>query len=240
VFEDGRQIERNAVSRFAALTGDLGYATSILFEHAVLEAAQPVDSKEVASAQRAVLRASFGGNRARYRAAVTGARLTLGDARAIIAARLRRDLVQARFRPAPPTRRQVADFLATYASTPVRLVGTTKSAPWLGGTRQGWAISTLAPQGVFGLKGPSEIDTPDGAFSVTPLGPVVPLGLVPRKQAEAAARSALSRFAREQVYRRWLHDEQVRRLSTAVCVNDLVPTPSATELAQFVPFLLPS
>jgi hypothetical protein len=240
VFPDGRRIERNAVNRFARLTGDIGYATSVLFEHAVLEAVEPVDPKEIASAERAVVRASFGGNRARYRAALAGAQLTLADARSVVAARLRRDVVQSRLRPPPPTRAQIADFLATYASAPVRLVDTTRGAPWLGGARRGWAVSTLAPQDLFSLAGPGEIDTPDGAFSVTRLGPSLPLGLLPRSQAEAVARSALAQFAREQVYRRWLLAEQQRRLATAVCLNDLLPTPSATDLSPFAPFLLPS
>ena len=47
VFSDG-EIDRRAVSRLTALTGDSGYATSVLFEQAVLKAEQPVDPKDVA------------------------------------------------------------------------------------------------------------------------------------------------------------------------------------------------
>ncbi len=166
--------------------------------------------------------------------------MTIADARAIIVARLQRDLVQARFRPPAATSAQVADFLVTYADQPVRLVRATETAPWLGGAAQGWAVSSLAPAGVFTLAGAGAIDTIDGSFTVTPLGPVLPLGLVPRAQAKAAAKTALDRLAREKRYRSWLHAEEQKRLNTAVCRNDRLPTPSPTDLSPFVPFLLPS
>jgi hypothetical protein len=237
---DGGQIDRKTVGRFAKVTGDEGYATSVLFEYAVLNAEQPVDPKQVLSAERAVISASFRGDRRAYRSALSQAKLTLGDARAILTARLRRDLVMARFRPPSPTGAQVADFIATYASQPVRHVQTTTKAPWLGGAVRGWAVSSLAPSQLFSLQGAGPIDTPDGPFTVTPLGPSLALGLVARSQAEAAARVALGRLAREQVYRTWLHGQEQRRLASAVCLNDRAPTPSPTDLSQFVPFLLPS
>jgi hypothetical protein len=239
VFADGA-IDRRAVSRLTQLTGDSGYATSVLFEQAVLTAEQPVDPEDVLSAERAVRAASFGGNRAAYYEALRQAHLTIADARAVIVARLRRDLIQARFRPPPPTPAEIADFLVTYANQPVRHVRTTEEAPWLGGTRQGWAVSTLAPAGVFTLEGEGAIDTTDGSFTVTPLGPVLPLGLVPRAQARAAAKAALERLAREKLYGGWLHAQEQRRLTDAACLNDRMPTPSPTDLSPFVPFLLPS
>jgi len=239
VFADG-QIDRNAVARLTKLTGDEGYATSVLFEQAVLKAEQPVDPKDVLSAERAVIAASFGGDRARYRSALSQAKLTLGDARAILTARLQRDLVMARFRPPSPTAAQIGDFVTTYADQPVRLVQTTTRAPWLGGGVRGWAVSSLAPSALFSLQGAGPVDTPDGSFTVTPLGPALPLGLVARSQAEAAARVVLARLAREQAYRAWLHQQEQSRLAGAVCLNDRTPTPSPTDLSQFVPFLLPS
>ncbi len=239
VFTDG-VIDRRAVSRLTTLTGDSGYATSVLFEQAVLNAEQPVDPTDVVSAERAVRASSFGGSRTEYWAALRQARLTIADARAIIVARLQRDLIQARFRPPAATPAQIADFLTTYADQPVRLVRTTEKAPWLGGAVQGWAVSSLAPAGVFTLPDAGDIDTTDGSFSVTPLGPVLALGLVPRSQARAAAKAALERLTREQLYRGWLHTQEEKRLGSAVCLNDRMPTPSPTDLSPFVPFLLPS
>jgi hypothetical protein len=233
-------IDRRAISRLTALTGDSGYATSVLFEQLVLNAEQPVDPKDVLSAERAVRASAFGGSRPRYYAALRQAHLTIADAHAIIVARLQRDLIQARFHPLAPTPAQIADFLSTYANQPVRLVRATEKAPWLGGTAQGWAVSSLAPAGVFALDGEGAIDTTDGSFTVTPLGPVQALGLVPRGQARAAAKAALERLAREQLYRSWLHGQEQTRLAAAVCLNDRLPTPGATDLSAFVPFLLPS
>jgi len=233
-------IDRNAVSRFTTVTGDPGYAASVLLEQAALKAEQPVNPKDVASAERAVVVASFAGDRSKYRAALTAAKLTLADARAIIAARLRRDDVEARFRPPAPTAAAVNDFLATYASQEVRLVSSTSPAPWLGGASRGWAVSTLAPAEVFTLTAGGRIDTPDGTFDVAPLGVSLPLGLLPRTQAIAAARATLGRLARESVYRGWLHATETKLLDGASCLNDQVPTAVATDLSPFVPFLLPS
>jgi len=69
---------------------------------------------------------------------------------------------------------------------------------------------------------------------------VLPLGLVPRTQARKAATAALGRLAREKAYRAWLHAEEQKRLTAAVCLNDRMPTPTATDVSPFVPFLLPS
>ena len=212
----------------------------MLLEQLVLGAEQPVDPKDVLSAERAVRASGFSGSRPAYYAALRQAHLTIADARAVIVARLQRDLIQARFRPPAATPAQIADFLSTYADQPVRLVRATEKAPWLGGTAQGWAVSSLAPAGVFTLEGEGTIDTTDGSFTVTPLGPVQPLALVPRAQARAAAKAALERLARGQIYRSWLHAQEVKRLPSAVCLNDRLPIPLATDLSAFVPFLLPS
>jgi hypothetical protein len=239
VFPDG-EISRNAVARLTAVTGDPGYAASVLLEQAVLKAQQPVAPDVLLSAERAVVHASFGGDRTRYWAALAQAKLTIADARAIIAARLERDDVEARFQPRPPTSAQIADFLATYAEQPVRYVQTTRNAPWLGGTTRGWAVSTLAPSEVFTLTGAGTIDTPDGPFDVSPLGGAMPLALVPRPQAVAAARVTLERLARDAVYRSWLHAQEQKQLDAASCTGDQVPTPTSTDMSAFVPFLLPS
>jgi len=119
-------------------------------------------------------------------------------------------------------------------------VETTRSAPWLGGAHKGWAVATLAPSEVFTLKQAGTIDTPDGPFDVSPLGGAMPLALVPRSQAVAAARVTLERLARDNIYRSWLHGQEQQQLEAASCAGDQVPTPTATDLSAFVPFLLPS
>jgi hypothetical protein len=145
-----------------------------------------------------------------------------------------------RFKPKPPTSTQITDFLTTYAQQPVRLVTTTRTAPWLGNALKGFAVSTLAPSEVFTLAGAGRIDTPDGPFDVTPLAAAIPLALLLRAQAVGAARVALERLARDAVYRTWLHAQEQSRLDAGSCAGDQLPTPTATDLSAFVPFLLPS
>ena len=233
-------IDRKSVGRYTAITGDGGYATSVLLEQFVLQSQQPPDPADVDSAERAVIVANFGGDRTKYWAALTAAHVTIADARTIIAARLERDEIEARFHPVQPTSQQVADFLETYENEQARLVKTTQKAPWIGSAFRGWAIATLAPSEVFTLAGPGPIDTADGTFDVTSIGTPVPLGLLPKDQAIAVARTVLERLARDAIYRSWLHDQESHLLATASCLNDQVPTPEATDLSQFVPFLLPS
>ena len=233
-------ISRNAVSRFTAVTGDPGYAASVLLEELTLASQVKPAYQDVLSAERAVIAAGFGGDRTKYWAALRAARLTLGDARSIITARLARDEVEAGMRAPAPTRADIADFLATYRDSQARAVTTTTRAPWLGGTTHGWAIESLAPAALFTLDGPGRIDTADGTFEVTPSGPALPLGLIPRGQAVDAAREALSRQERDAEYRAWLRDQEKQLLSSASCLNDQVPAIESTDLSPFVPFLFPS
>ncbi len=233
-------ISRNAVSRFTAVTGDPGYAASVLLEELTLASQVKPVYQQVLSAERAVIAAGFGGDRTKYWAALRAARLTLGDARAIITARLARDQIEAGMRAPAPTRADIADFLTTYRDRQARAVTTTTAAPWLGGATHGWAIESLAPAELFTLTGPGKIDTADGTFQVTPSGQALPLGLLPRSRATAAAREALSRQERDAEYRSWLRDQEKHLLSSASCLNDQVPTVEPTDLSPFVPFLFPS
>lgn len=235
VLADGR-IDRQALYRLTLLTGDDAYAASVLLERAVLQHEAPVDPVSVLSAERLVVSAGFGGSRPAYLAALGRAKLSLGEARAVIADRIARDRVQARFRPQPHALPEVDDFLATYAWQQVRLVHVTPAAPWLGGER-GWAVSTLAPASVFTLRRPAQIDTPDGVFHVRPLGPPAPLGLLSVDIGRAIARGNLGRLARADVYARWLVARERAQLAGATCLRDDLPATGATDLAPFVPFL---
>jgi hypothetical protein len=233
-------ISRNAVSRFTAVTGDPGYAASVLLEELALASKIKPTYKDVLSAERAVIAAGFSGNRTRYWAALRAAHLTLSDARAVITARLARDQLEEGMKAPAPSAAAIADFLQTYRDQDALSVSTTATAPWLGGSTHGWAIETLAPTELFALTGPGKIDTVDGTFQVTPAGGALPLGLLPKEQAIEAAREALGRQARDDEYRAWLRAEETKLLSTASCLNDQVPTAEETDLSAFVPFLFPS
>src|SRR5262249_5773408 len=162
----------------------------------------------------------FGGSRTAYWAAVRAAKLTLGDARAIIAARLERDDVEEHLKAPSPTHAAVVDFLATYKDEQARLVTTTQKAPVLGGPTRGRAIESLAPAEVFSLAGSGKIETADGTFDVTQATPTLPLGLLPKAQAAAAAAEALGSLERESEYRAWLRTQEKTLLGSAQCLND--------------------
>ncbi len=230
-------ISRGPLYRLTLLTGDADFAASVLLERAALQQEAPVDPVSVASAERLVVESSFGGSRTRYLAAVLRSRLTLGEARSIIADRIARDHVETRFKPRPRGPSEVSAFVQTYTGQPVRLVEVTPSAPWLGGAERGWAVSSLAPASVFALRKPARIDTPDGSFRVKPLGPAVPLGLLPAELGRAVARSSLQHLARGNVYASWLAVQERRQLDGATCLRDDLPATGVTDLTPFVPFL---
>ena len=232
-------ILKSEVGRTSALTGDLQSAATALLQRAVLRSEEPVDPQTVLAAERAIVRDRFGRSPARYRAALATARLTVADARSIIADRLARDRVEERFRPEPATSSQVTAFLATYAATRVRLVSVAPEAPWLGDASRGFAVETIAPDEVFTLPQTrsSLIDTADGRFAVRPLGPPLPLLGLPPADAQVVARSVLGRFARDDVYERWLNREEGELLTKAVCARDALPAKGDVDLTAWAPFL---
>ncbi len=234
-----RRILKSDVARTAALTGDRDSAATALLEREVLRVESPIDPMTVLAAERAIIRDRFGRSAARYRAALRAAGVNLQDARAILEDRLARDRVQERFRPRRPTAAQVTEFEATYAATLVRLVESDSDAPWLGGAVRGFAVETIAPDEVFTLRQNhrTTIDTVDGRFTVRPVGPAVPLLALSPVQARAVARSILGRFAKLDVYDRWLRARQIRLLADAVCIRDAVPAGGDVDLSAWVPFL---
>ena len=232
-------IRRADVGRTQALTGDYDSAATALLQRAVLRAQEPVDPMTVLSAERAIVRDRFGGSMARYRAALAEVHLTLPDARAIITDRLARDRVKERFRPRSATASQIAEFISTYAATNVRLVSVDDRAPWLGGAERGFAVETIAPEQVFTLPlgDRRTIDTIDGRYDVLALGPSLPLYALAPARAQDVARDVLGRFAKDDVYDRWLRAQQSTLLSNAVCARDAVPARGDVDLTAWAPFL---
>jgi hypothetical protein len=233
-----RRILKSDVARTALITGDRDSAATALLQREVLRTESPIDPFTVLAAEHAIVRDRFGRSLARYHAALREAQLTLQDARAIIEDRLARDLVQERFRPRPASAAQVAEFISTYATTRVRLVEVEPEAPWLGGSR-GYAVATIAPEQIFSLRQNrrTTIDTVDGRFSVRPVGPAVPLLALSPTQTSAIARGVLGRFAKLDVYERWLRTREIRLLADAVCIRDAVPARGDVDLSAWVPFL---
>jgi hypothetical protein len=233
-----RRILKSDVARTALITGDRDSAATALLQREVLRTESPIDPFTVLAAEHAIVRDRFGRSLARYRAALREAQLTLYDARAIIEDRLARDRVQERFRPRSASAAQVAEFVSTYAATRVRLVEIEPEAPWLGASR-GYAVETIAPEQIFSLRQNrrTTIDTVDGRFSVRPVGPAVPLLALSPTQASGIARGVLGRFAKLDVYERWLRTREIGLLADAMCIRDAVPARGDVDLSAWVPFL---
>ena len=100
-------------------------------------------------------------------------------------------------------------------------------------------METIAPAEVFDLPQgrASPLDTVDGRFAVLPLGPPLPLLGLPPADARAVARGVLGRFARDDVYERWLNREESSLLASAVCARDALPARGDVDLAAWAPFL---
>jgi len=232
-------ISKSDVQRAGKITGDLTSAASALLQRVVLRAQAPVPTSTVLAAERAIVRDQFGGSTTRYRAALRSAGVTLQDARAIIADRLGREHIEERFKPPAATSKEISDFVATYAATRTRLVSVTPEAPWLGDAFRGFAVDSIAPSQVFTMPQGKKttLDTIDGRFTVTPLGPALPLYALAPASANAVARGVLGRFAKGSVYDNWLGTQENRLLDTAICAGDQLPTTGDVDLGSFVPFL---
>jgi hypothetical protein len=234
-----RSLLKSDVGRAASLTGDLNSAATALLGRTVLRTEEPVDTNTVLAAERAIVRDRFGGSGARYRAALSTARITLADARRIITDRLARDRVEERFRPPAATAGQIEAFRSTYAATNVRLVSAQPAAPWLGDASRGFAVETIAPEQAFTLPQGTRttIDTIDGRFAVRALGPPLPLLALAPQSAVDVARGVLGRFAKDAVYQRWLVARENVLLGKAVCARDDVPAKGDVDLTAWAPFL---
>ncbi len=233
------RMSKSEVARVAAITGDRESAASALLERSALRAAGGIDAQTVLAAERWIIRDRFGGSGTRYRAALGDAHVSLDDARAIIADRLAREVVQERFRPRAPSPAEVAAFLATYAATNVRLVSVAPEAPWLGDAVRGFAVQTIAPDQIFALVSGRRvsIDTVDGRFSVQPLAPPLPLFALPPARARDVALGVLGRFAKDDVYQRWLRTQETGLLLRAVCARDDLPAKGDVDLTAWLSFL---
>ena len=121
----------------------------------------------------------------------------------------------------------------------MRLVSVDGPAAWLGGALRGFAVETFAPEQVFALPQGRRrsIDTIDGRFAVRALGPALPLFALPPARAADVARGVLGRFAKDDVYQRWLRSRQAVQLAGAVCARDDLPAPGDVDLTLWAPFL---
>jgi hypothetical protein len=113
-------ITTNEIAALARVTRDADAALTVLFARLVQQRAVSVGPGEVRAAEQAIVTRRFGGSRAPYLAALTGARASTAVALGAIADDLRREALLPRLRVSAPTAEAVAEFAATYAAVQLR------------------------------------------------------------------------------------------------------------------------
>ena len=228
-----------ALTRVTALTGDRNAALSALFERLAAQHYAGASSGAIRAAEREVVDESFAGNRAAYLAALGHAHLSLAAARAVLADEIRRAELEQEQGAVTPKAADISAFYEAYPQLLVRRVHVSPAAPWLGGARDGYAVSGTAPASVFSLLPgrTSRIATLLGAFTVRPEGPAVALGSLPLRSVRAAIVSTLESSARARAVERWTIAEQRHELAIATCRGDELPEAAAIDLTQYAPFL---
>jgi len=236
----GRPITESTISSLTPITGDPDVAYSAAFARAVTSLQVKLKAKQLATAERAVVAAHFGGSFARYRAALGKAHASQGAARGVIGDELRRAAIESGFRVGGPSAEEISEYYETYGATRARLVQTKTSAPWLGNRKRGYALESTAPPQVFSLPqggGWHSINTMRGTFQVRALDAPVSLGALPLDIATPAVVAALQGIARSDRYESWLLAREKVLDDQAVCRRDAQPEVGVVELTDYLPFL---
>jgi hypothetical protein len=236
---DRRQITNGAISKLAVLTGDREVAFTALYARLVETAAARVSPARVLAAERAVIALRFGGNSAAYRSALARARANVSIARGVIADELRHAEIEATLPARRPNGAEIAAFYAAYPDLLARRVRAAPAPWWLGGEKEGIALSSLAPARVFKLATgrAATVRDMDGRYRVTTLGQPMHLGALPLSRARPAISAALTAFARGAAFERWTVARQTGAFARITCVRDDLPASGAVELSTFLPFL---
>src|SRR5262249_47343540 len=148
-------------------------------------------------------------------------------------------VLQGRLGAAPPSGAQITAFYNDYPQLLVRPVQASPAPPWLGGRKQGLALSEVAPDVLFSLPTGKQatIATLGGTYTGHAPRPAVPLGTVPLASARAGISAALRSYARGQSFERWTIARQHGLLSRITCLRDVFPQPAAVDLVEYLPFL---
>lgn len=234
-----RAITNGAIDALQHLTGDREIAYSALLARAVESEYAVVGTKQVLAAQRAVIAARFNGSVGAYRSALAEAGASVNVARGILGDELRRFAISRTLYARAPTAAEIATFYESYPDLLVRPVSARPAPAWLGGKLAGFALDSIAPDGVFELRGKDvhTVRTISGTFKVRVNGDARPLGTMPLTLMTPAIRSALSYFARGVAFSEWTVARQRGALNETTCRKDELPAPASVELESFIPAL---
>lgn len=234
-----RAITDGAISELQRLTGDREIAYSALLARATESQFANVTSKQIVAAERAIIGARFNGSAAAYRNALVQAGATVNIARGILGDELRRFAIARTLYARQPSAAEIATFYESYPDLLVRPVSAKPAPAWLGGKLAGFALDSIAPDGIFALRGSDvhTVRTISGTFKVKVTGDVRPLGTMPLASVTPAIRSALLYFARGVAFSEWTVIHQRGVFDETTCRKDELPVPASVELESFVPAL---
>jgi hypothetical protein len=193
----------------------------------------------VLAAERTVIALRFKGSAAAYRAALADAGASVAVARGILGDSLRRAEIEAGLRVRTPLASEIASFYFAFPELLARRVKATPAPWWLGGRKEGIALSSLAPERVFKVQTgrTANVRSLDGTYAVRMLGEPMPLGALPLDRARPAISAALTAFARGAAFERWTAARQTFALSLTTCLRDEMPAPGPLDLTTLLPFL---
>ena len=233
------RITRRAVDGLTSLTRERSFAMSTMLARLVMREQARVPRSEVLAAERAIVKARFGGSFARYGAALTRARASRSIALGAIEDDLMRRQIAHRIRVGPPSAKAIADYYETFAGNPARPVEARPAPWWLGERPIGLALRGLAPVKAFAATGGvfTKVGNGSGKLRVRPLGEELPLGAFPLSFARPSIRAALIESARETAFQTWLTSHETDALRRTTCARDELPIAASVDLSSLLPFL---
>jgi hypothetical protein len=233
------RMTRRAVTQLAALTRERNFAKSTLLARLVMRQQVQVAGTDVLKAEASIVKARFGGSRARYLAVLRRARANRSIALGAIEDELMRRAIAHRIKVGPPSGRAIVDYYETFSSSPARPLEARPAPWWLKDRPIGLALSGLAPVNVFSLPGGifTNVATGNGSIRVRPLGEELPLGAFPLAFARPSIRAALIESARETAFQTWLRAHEADALRRTTCARDDLPIAASVDLTSLLPFL---
>jgi hypothetical protein len=221
------------------VTGDRQLALTALYARAVERSAASVTRARVLHAERAVIALRFGGSESAYRSALAAGGATVEVGREVIADQLRHALVEDQLPVRRPTAAEVGAFYRSYPELLARRVRAVPAPRWLGGRKEGIALSSLAPEQIFKLATGrvALVRDLEGTYRVRVLAEPMQLGALPLGRARPAITTALVEFGRGTAFQHWTAARQTDALRRTTCLRDDMPAPGAVDLATFLPFL---
>ena len=233
-----RGIDVGHIAALQRLTGEREVALTALLARYSESPFAAVPTRDVLTAERAVIAVNFAGSAGAYRAALARAGASVTVARAILADELRRLELQGRMRARTVSAREVSVFYFSYPELLARAVRARPAPWWLGGREVGLAIEPIAPAQLFAIgTGSRTLRALDGTYRIDVLGEVRALGTIPFPDARGAIAAALRAFERRAALERWTLARQEAALKTAICRADDLPAPGTIRLSSYAPFL---